>query len=141
MTSRIIRPVERSVITFPGGIGVSNTIYLARRINVAAYREVTAYFRMHPGSVNSPTPTTSNFIINADGFTDEDPGANDATSAPAFQVQLVATDVKSMAAGQMKTVAVPANFGSMLSLSWTMTSSAVGALNCIISVDLVCKEF
>ena len=58
MTSRIIRPVERSVITFPGGIGVSNTIYLARRINVAAYREVTAYFRMHPGSVNSPTPST-----------------------------------------------------------------------------------
>lgn len=139
MTSRIIRPVERSQMSFPAS--TSTTIFLARRINVAAYKEVTAYFRVHPGSVVSPNPSTSNFNINADGYTDEDPGANDGASpaSPAFQTLLVATDVKAMAAGAMKVIAVP-QFGSLLSLSWAVTTGA-GALSYIISCDLVCKEF
>lgn len=142
MATRIIRPVERMSIQSSDNNNPS-IVTLARRINVAPFKEVTAYVRMHPGSVVAPTPNTGLFLINADGFTDEDPAAVNSASVPAFQTLLngSGTSITGLAAGQMLVVAVPANFGSMLSLQWQVKTSSSAQLNHIISIDLICKEF
>jgi len=121
--------------------GSTAVIYLARRIDVAAFKEVTAYVRLHTGTTISVTPTSSLFQINADGYTSEDPAALDASSNPAFQTNLVNTDIKATPVGGMLVIPVTAGFGSMLSLSLQYTSLGGATIKYIMSVDLICKEF
>lgn len=95
MASRVIRPVERMLINLSGlASGQVATVYLARRIDVTPYSQVTAYVRLHTGTTISTTPTSSLIGIHADSFTSEDPGALDSNSNPAFQTNLVNTDIK-----------------------------------------------
>jgi hypothetical protein len=156
MASRVIRPVERMMLDFSGtGTNNSQNVFMARRINVAAFKEVTAYLRFHTGtSVSGATITSSSFIINADGYTDEDPGANDNSNlTPAFQVAIVTTDCKTTTPvpGAMKVIPVigsgltPAStvghFGSMLSLEWALVTTVASTIRYMVSVDLICKEF
>ncbi len=148
MATRVLRPVERMVLIFTDNLHLT-TVTLARRINVAAFKEVTAYVRMHPGSLIGANPTNSLFIINADGYTDEDPGAVTTTNIPAFQTMLVQSNQAALAAGGMAVLPVggpsgapvTTNFGSLLSIQWTVQTSSVVAINLIVSVDLICKEF
>lgn len=145
MASRIIRPVERMALEF-GDNANTDSVWLARRVNVAAFKEVTAYVRVHPGSTIGTNPSVSNFIINADGYTDEDPAANQTLSlptrvVPGFQFPLVTTDVKAMTAGQMTAIGAGSNFGSMLSLQWEVKTASSTMIILIVSVDLICKEF
>jgi hypothetical protein len=146
MASRIIRPVERMTLDFSAyaGGGTLTTTYLARRINVAPFKEVTAYVRFHAGTSVVSAPSTSLLNINADGFTDEDPGAvNSGSTDVAFQTLLgSATSFASITSGgSMTVIAVPANFGSMLSLSWSAKASITGTFRYVLSIDLICKEF
>jgi hypothetical protein len=147
MTSRILRPVERMIFTF-GDAGNGDTTTLARRINVAAFKEVTAYVRLHPNSVIGTAPSTLAFVINADGYTDEDPAAQTVATIPlpAFQTQLSSTSLVSLAIGGMQVIAVGLggtnqNFGSMLSLQLVVKTATATQISLILSVDLICKEF
>jgi hypothetical protein len=146
MTSIVLRPVERELIALSGlSTNASGArITLARRISVAAYKEVTAYVRLHAGTSVTATLSTGNFNIYADGFTDEDPGALDANSTfPGFQALLLATDIRGAPStpGTMSKITVPANFGSLLTLDLTIVASVIGTINYVMSVDLICKEF
>ena len=149
MASRIIRPVERSLVDLSNTGTGTQTVFLARRINVAPFKEVTAYLRFHQGTSTTATFTSSTFNINADGYTEEDPASNDSSNVtPAFQTLLVGTDCKTISTfGTMKVIPVIApgstigHFGSLLSLSWTAIVTAAGTVRYMISVDLICKEF
>jgi len=139
MASRVLRPVDRSLIDLSGlSSGGVATVFLARRIDVSAFTELVAYWRYHPGT--SANLTAASFIIHNDGYTSEDPGALNASNQPAFQVPLVTTDVKNTAVGGMFVVPV-SQFGSLLSLSLTATAAAVTTHRLIVSIDLTCKEF
>lgn len=144
MANRIIRVANRELLDFSGlsALGTA-TMYLARRIDVARFREVTAYLRFHQGTNFTPL-NSSDFIINADGYTEEDPGANDPSANPAYQTPVVTTSVVSAATtGGMIVIPVPLNFGSLLSISWSVTPAVfIGVtVRYVVSVDLICKEF
>jgi len=142
MTSRIIRPVERGVYDFSGlATSGAATITLARQINVTAYKEVTVYTRLHTGTSVTATLATNSIAINADGYTDEDPASNDANNAvQGFQSQ-VASITLGTSPGSLVVTAVPSNFGSMLSLFWSVKPSVTGTIRFFLSMDLICKEY
>lgn len=142
MASTVIRPVDRRIIDLTGlATGGSATIFLARRIDCAPYRELTAYVRSHPGTSVATAPTVCEISINADGYTEEDPGALDASNRPAFQQQIDSIAINTgFAAGVMKTKSPTVGFG-LVSLSMNVTAGNAGALRYVISIDLVLKEF
>jgi hypothetical protein len=140
MDSRVIRPVERSVIDLSGlAADGAATICLARRIDVSTFTSAVVYLRLHPGSLIAQTPAAANFIVNADGYTSEDPAALDSLEYPAFQEPISTTDIKLLAPGAMKVIPL-ADYGSMLSLYLYVAASASGTLRYILSCDVVCKR-
>lgn len=141
MASRVMRVFERSVIDLSGLAGSgSATVYLARRLDLAPYKEVTQYIRLHSGTSVVNTPITSNIVLAADGFTSEDPGALDG-SYPAFQTTLQTTTLVGFAAGTMRTATLGQGFGlSSLYLQFQNNATA-NTVRYVLSIDLICKEF
>ena len=78
MAGTVIRVVPKTFFTFsgvPGNAPGPTTLWLARKIDVSPWTELTAVIRLHSGTSITGGAWTSPPTISAyaDGFTDEDP--------------------------------------------------------------------
>ncbi|MFO0681886.1 MAG: hypothetical protein U0234_07545 [Sandaracinus sp.] len=148
MANRVIRILPRTLFNF-SVVPASQTIALgiAGPIDVSEYSEITAYVRFHPGTVVANEPNLAQVQWYANGTTDEDPAALTPLGAGfAFQVLTAVTGFASSfksgtTSGFMLVTQVPASsLGRSLNVALVVTAGVAGALQLIMSIDLICKN-
>ena len=166
MAGQIVRVVPKTFVTF-ANIPISppnpTWFWLARRINVSQWRELTLYVRVHPGSsitnsgvtgwgIGAQAGTAPAIQVYADGYTDEDPSVfATTTSTVSGFVAKLGTDTTlnpstttTLTTG-MSVIAVNANAGALLAIAlYAKQPGGGGAVqqagDIYISIDLSGKE-
>jgi hypothetical protein len=147
MANRVIRALPRSTIDLSGlALGGKAGITLARRIDVSEFSEITAYVRFHQGTQLDHAPVVASIVFDADGHTEEDPGATfvprgSPSKAISFQTIVTFNAFPLINGTAMRVVPIAAGFGSLMSIGLVVTANAVttGVVQWIMSIDLICK--
>jgi hypothetical protein len=141
MAGEVIRVISRRRVNLSANtqLATAQEIMLATHVRVYQWRELVAYVRLHNPSTNSQVGwlTSPRLVFYQDGWTNEDPSFVSVSSPGGNDIALPALPSAGTA---FTTFALPANFGSLLSIS--VVAQPGGPVTCDIwlSVDLSGKE-
>jgi len=161
MAGRVIRVVPKTFVTFTpntpnNAINApqTQTMFLARQIDISRFREVTLFVRLHTPSIigNFAGGTFPTIVAYADGYTEEDPnpsiGAGTAGIPTGFFTPLTfPTNSTTFATNTATTVqtlvlGLQANAGGLIAIGVSCKQVAAGTLQAdlYLSIDLAGKE-
>lgn len=140
MAGRVMRVVPKTFVSFSNIPAATSptTFWLARKVDVMPWTELTAYIRLHPSSTISGTFGTAPTIqVYEDGYTNEDPSVfpgftNLVVSAAMTNPTSAATMLPPLAISPI----AGAGVGCCLAFAITAKTGAAAVADLYLSIDL-----